>query len=209
MAFTRQGTWTNPIVNEADRPKRSASAMKAVFDSNSNDLKMCIRDSFGTAAGKLCVFKTDTDLMEKYSDDGEPIEAVWTTLLDDFGAFAKRKTMIKKGCAVMIKPYTRSSVEVWAATEKEWEWKIQEDTMDIFTFADIDFGRITFNTRDVPQVIPFNKKIKKFITLQLIFRNAALNEGLSLIHIWKRPNKPFASSTTAKKRTCPSRKRRP
>lgn len=135
---------------------------------------------FGTAAGKLCVFKTDTDLMEKFSDDGEPIEAVWTTLLDDFGTFAKRKTMIKKGCAVMIKPYTRSSVEVWAATEKEWEWKIQEDTMDIFTFADIDFGRITFNTRDVPQVIPFNKKIKKFITLQLIFRNAALNEGFGV-----------------------------
>ena len=52
--------------------------------------------------------------------------------------------------------------------------------MDIFTFADIDFGRITFNTRDVPQVIPFNKKIKKFITLQLIFRNAALNEGFGV-----------------------------
>ena len=39
MAFTRQGAWTTPIVNEADRPKRPASAMKAVFDSNSNDLK--------------------------------------------------------------------------------------------------------------------------------------------------------------------------
>ena len=34
--------WTNPIVGEADRPQRSASSMKAVFDSNSNQLK----DSF-------------------------------------------------------------------------------------------------------------------------------------------------------------------
>lgn len=32
-------TWTNPIVNEADRPQRSASDMKAIFDSNSNQLK--------------------------------------------------------------------------------------------------------------------------------------------------------------------------
>lgn len=30
--------WTNPVVNEADRPQRSASDMKAIFDSNSNQL---------------------------------------------------------------------------------------------------------------------------------------------------------------------------
>lgn len=134
---------------------------------------------FGTAEGKLCAFREESG-MDRYSDDGQPIEAVWTTILDDFGTFGKRKTMIKKGCAVMIKPYTRSSVEVWAATEKLWEWKIREGTMDIFSFADIDFGRFTFNTRDTPQVIPFNRKIKKFITLQLIFRNAELNEGFGV-----------------------------
>lgn len=31
--------WNNPIVNEADRPQRSASDMKAVFDSNSNQIR--------------------------------------------------------------------------------------------------------------------------------------------------------------------------
>lgn len=31
--------WTNPIVDEADRPKRSATEMKQVFDANSNQLK--------------------------------------------------------------------------------------------------------------------------------------------------------------------------
>lgn len=31
--------WTNPIVNEADRPQRSAAEMKSIFDSNSNQLK--------------------------------------------------------------------------------------------------------------------------------------------------------------------------
>lgn len=32
-------SWTNPVVNEADRPNRSAADMKSIFDSNSNQLK--------------------------------------------------------------------------------------------------------------------------------------------------------------------------
>lgn len=31
--------WENPIVNEADRPQRTAEEMKAIFDSNSNQLR--------------------------------------------------------------------------------------------------------------------------------------------------------------------------
>lgn len=37
-------TWTSPIVNEADRPQRSAADMKAVFDSNSNQLKTALNN---------------------------------------------------------------------------------------------------------------------------------------------------------------------
>lgn len=36
--------WTNPIVNEADRPQRSASSMKEVFDSNSNQLRTALNN---------------------------------------------------------------------------------------------------------------------------------------------------------------------
>ena len=36
------GDWTNPVVKEADRPQRSADEMKAVFDSNSNQLKTAL-----------------------------------------------------------------------------------------------------------------------------------------------------------------------
>lgn len=41
MAFSerRVGAWTNPVSSEADRPARTAEEMKAVFDSNSNQLK--------------------------------------------------------------------------------------------------------------------------------------------------------------------------
>lgn|GEM_PF-1968314 len=34
--------WDSPIVNEADRPQRSASNMKEIFDSNSNQLKAAL-----------------------------------------------------------------------------------------------------------------------------------------------------------------------
>lgn len=41
MAITDKkiGSWTNPVVNEADQPQRTAAEMKAIFDSNSNQIK--------------------------------------------------------------------------------------------------------------------------------------------------------------------------
>lgn len=36
------GEWTSPVSAEADRPQRSAAEMKAVFDSNSEDLKRAL-----------------------------------------------------------------------------------------------------------------------------------------------------------------------
>ena len=34
--------WENPIVNEADRPQRTAEEMKTIFDSNSNQLRTVV-----------------------------------------------------------------------------------------------------------------------------------------------------------------------
>ena len=35
-------SWVSPVINEADRPQRTASEMKAVFDSNSNQLRQAL-----------------------------------------------------------------------------------------------------------------------------------------------------------------------
>lgn len=135
---------------------------------------------FGTADGKICRFNTDISTVSRFSDDAEAIVARWATKADDMGDFMRRKTLTKKGSGVMIKPYTRSSVKVYAATEAEHERIIKSATMDILDFGDIDFSRFTFNTMDVPQIVSFNAKVKKFITLQLIFENDALNEGFGV-----------------------------
>ena len=41
MAITDKkiGSWTNPVVNEADQPQRTAAEMKAIFAANSNQIK--------------------------------------------------------------------------------------------------------------------------------------------------------------------------
>lgn len=135
---------------------------------------------FGTADGRVCKFNTDINGATRYNDDGEAIVARWATRYDTFGTFTRRKTLVKKGSGVMIKPYSRSSIKIYVATDKQHQRLIRTGTMDIFDFGDIDFERFTFNTLDTPQVKPFNTKVKKFISLQLIFENDVVNEGFGV-----------------------------
>ena len=142
---------------------------------------------FGTGTGKVCMFNSDRDNMSRFSDDGQPIVAEWATKADDDGDFMIRKTMMKKGSGVLIKPYTRSSVKILARTDQDCIGnQIMESTMDIFDWEDIDFSRFTFNANDAPQVVPFLTKVKKYITLQLITRNDQVNEGFGVFGIIKR-----------------------
>ena len=93
--------------------------------------------------------------------------------------------MVKRGCGVMIKPYARSSVQVAIRTEKD-EKLIRSSHMDIFSWEDIDFSRFTFVSNDSPQVVPFNRRIKKYITLQILVKNEVVNEGFGVFGIIKR-----------------------
>lgn len=140
---------------------------------------------FGTADGRLCRFNTDIDGMERFSDDGAAIRCCWATKADDDGDFMARKTMMKRGSGVMIKPYARSSVKVAVRTE-QGEQDVRSAMMDILNWEDIDFSRFTFNASDSPQVVPFNSRIKKYITLQIFAKNEAVNEGFGVYGIIKR-----------------------
>ena len=152
---------------------------------------------FGTSDGRICKLNTDIDTMQAYSDGGTlgedgkitggaAIAAEWHTKADDDGDFMTYKTMVKRGSGVLMKPYTRSSLQVYARTERDFGRKIREGIADIFSWEDIDFTRFTFNTNDAPQVLPFNSKVKKYKTLQLIAKNEALNPPFGLFGIIKR-----------------------
>ena len=141
---------------------------------------------FGTEDGRVCRFNTDVEGMSRYSDDGEAIVAVWTTRADDDGDPMVLKTLLKKGNAVTIKPYTRSGAKVLFRTDRDVVgWQAASGTMDIFDWSDIDFSRFTFNANDGPAEIPFNRKVKNYKRLQIIIKNDAVNEGFGVYAITK------------------------
>ena len=142
---------------------------------------------FGTEDGRICKFNTDVEDMSRYSDDGKAIAAVWATKYDDDGTPAILKTLLKRGCCVTIKPYVRSSAEVYIRADRTGghEKKVAGKPMDILDFSDIDFERITFNTDESPQEIFLNHKVKNYKRLQIIVRNQEPNEGFGIFQITK------------------------
>lgn len=114
---------------------------------------------------------------------GKPIVAIWATKADTFDTIINVKNILKKGCAIMVKPYTRSSIEMGYLTDREGRMTIRTEYADILDFSDIDFGRFTFNALDFPMVIPIGKKIKKFNILQIFLINRELNEGFGVYGI--------------------------
>ncbi|MBQ9648552.1 MAG: hypothetical protein IJV43_09375 [Oscillospiraceae bacterium] len=151
---------------------------------------------FGVADGRVCRFNTDVEDMTRFSDDGAAIEAVWSTKADDDGDPMVLKTMLKKGNAVTIKPYTRSSAKILFRTDRDTvAWQAAEGTMDIFDWEDIDFNRFTFNSNDAPAEIPFRRKVKNYKRLQILVKNNAVNEGFGVFCIVKH----FVTGNFAKK----------
>lgn len=141
---------------------------------------------FGTEDGRVCRFNSDRNIMECYSDDGEAIDALWATKLDDDGCATVLKTMIKRGCAVTLKPYSRSSAYISFRTDRDAAAKeAAYDTMDIFSWENIDFSRFTFDSNDSAREIFFGTKVKKYKRLQIIIRNNAVNEGFGIFAITK------------------------
>lgn len=141
---------------------------------------------FGTEDGRVCRFNTDVEGMRRYNDDGAAIVAMWSTPADDDGDPMVLKTLLKKGNAVTIKPYSRSSAQILFRTERDVAAKpITSGTMDIFDWADIDFGRFTFNANDGPAEIPFNRKVKNYKRLQIVVKNDVVNEGFGVYAIVK------------------------
>ncbi|MBQ0134633.1 MAG: hypothetical protein KBS46_05855 [Clostridiales bacterium] len=141
----------------------------------------------GTADGKLCRLNSDDHTVNRYNDNGEAISAVWATKYDDDGTPGYFKTLMKKGCCVTLKPAARSSGTVYFRTDRTegTEKAVATDTMDIFSFDDIDFARFTFSSDDGPQEIFFNHKEKNYKRLQIIVRNAVVNEGFGVYQITK------------------------
>lgn len=140
---------------------------------------------FGTEDGRICKFNTDieNDLGTKFADDGDPILARWSTKMDTLDTQARLKTLTKKGCTALIKPFTRSSVDIGIRTNKQELTSVKKENVDVFDFSDIRFERISFNAFKSPSAIPIGTKVKKFILLQIVCTNNVKGEGFGVYGI--------------------------
>ncbi len=141
---------------------------------------------FGTTDGKLCRFNDDIATLERFNDNKAAIACAWATLADDDGDITLNKSMLKKGGCVTIKPYQNSSAKVFFRTEKEAQARLVcDEKADIYSWVNLDFQRLTFNSSNSPQEIFFNSKIKNYRSLQIIIANENLNEGFGIYNITK------------------------
>ncbi len=146
---------------------------------------------FGTADGRICVFVKEGGV-ERFNDypvyggDARAVVAYFTTKLDTDGSFMSLKTMVKRGCGIMIKPYAQSSVKVYTLTESEHERLIKQEGAAIFDFSPLYFDIVDFSTRDTARILPFNTKVKKYCALQFKVVNDSLNQGFGVYGIEKR-----------------------
>lgn len=114
-----------------------------------------------------------------------PIEAVWSTPLDNDGATNYFKTLQKKGSGCTLYPFTRSSVDAYLEKDGNAEVYIGSMTIDIDNWEDIDFSRFTFVANKAPRDLFFRKKMKKYKRLKIILKNNQLDEGFGVQEIFK------------------------
>lgn len=131
-----------------------------------------------TDGENLCRFKSeDRDFEFTYSDEtsktnknGVPIEAEWSTIMDDDSAVHYFKNLQKKGCVVSIMPVKPTSAEIYIKKDE-----LEEEYI----------GELVPTAPNYPVDFYLHKKIKKYKRLQIIVRNSKLNEGFGVDQIVK------------------------
>lgn len=143
---------------------------------------------FGTSDGRLCRLNNDvTDKegniqMDAYNDDGQPIEWVWATKMDDFGNIGMFKNLTKRGCVIQFKTAVQSSCDIYLRTEKDFGVKKRSESLRQLDFEQLDFEKWTFNT--LPNNIrSLKSKVKKFQQLQVILKGKELDEAFGVLEI--------------------------
>lgn len=155
---------------------------------------------FGTESGDICKFNTDVPNTTAYCDngtatigdagdivltDGEAIKCVWSTPLDDDNYPQYFKTLNKKGTLLTLMPYDRSSVKVRIVKDGIDAAVLETEPFDIFNWSLIDFSRFTFNGNTTAQNDYFNKKVKKYVRLQITLENEGIYEPFGILGITK------------------------
>lgn len=116
---------------------------------------------FADDKGNLCRFKDPTD-ENAYSDNGEAVRAVWSTVADDDGSLHYLKNLTKKGCLVSLLPEIGTTARVYLK-------KDENDPILVKESAPLPDGKM------LPSSVFTKKKIKKYTRLQFIIEDVTDN----------------------------------
>lgn len=132
MAFSdyKITTWTQPVVNEADRPRRSAQEMKAVFDSNSNQLKEAFNGLIDALSG-------DGSADEIKLEDGKSVEEAVKGVSTSLEAAVSNLSAAIEAAITTCKNYTDDAVfSTGAADMRKSIYDTKNIGADIYEYAD-------------------------------------------------------------------------
>jgi hypothetical protein len=135
-------------------------------------------DLYFGGEGRLYRFKKDSELYP-YNDDGEAINAYWTSKYLTFGSDERLKIIDK--VFVSIKPSLRTSADIYYVTNKKVSELVKTKRMDQFDFSTFNFNFFSFIRSNFPQEAAIRLKVKKVTHFQLIIKNDKLDESMGIL----------------------------
>ena len=147
---------------------------------------------FGTDSGDICRLNTDLEGMARFEDYTEPgmagpraVVCSYATKNDDDGEPVRRKTLLRRGCAVTLTPFARSSGRVAWRRDGGDEQQVLRDTVDRFDWTDLDFSRFTFSGAEGPRALYPLGGARNYLRLQILVRSDGEYEGFGVAGITK------------------------
>lgn len=136
----------------------------------------------GTADGRIIEFYTDKYALASYSDDGEPIVAVWETPDIDGKLFYKNKTL--RYIALRLDSAIATSVNIWVMNRGLWQFIKKDDSSGRYlTFSHLVFSKLSFSGDKTQHTISTKVRVKKVDKFRLRLTNDELNEPFGLFNI--------------------------
>lgn len=135
---------------------------------------------FGSENGRVYRFYADTAAPGSYNDDGEAIDAYWTTGYIYGSEFERNK--IFRRISVLVDSLPVSSVELQARRKGAWETVFRESAGTRYrSWMHTAWSKWTWRTDETPKTLTRKAKIKKADKAQYRFRNAELNEPFGIL----------------------------
>lgn len=127
---------------------------------------------FGSNAGDICAFYTDTDSAGSYIDgNGQIVVDRWETPFLHGSSLVNKNTFTY--AARLLTAYPHTGDEVWAEVKGIWDRIIEQNTQaQYLDFNDIDFNSFTFSTDATPQMLGQKIKIRNVAKARFAFINA-------------------------------------